>query len=332
MGAVGQREFLKCNEIKRLVPSRSVDRGRYGFGVVPAGNHFLEIQYVEEIIDRKICNAFDIATNGIAIMIHSDGGLVSDDIGNFYGNRSTATGYINFFYNLRKFFFHLRDIKGINNARRKYRYYFGKEKFIAVDPATYEGKRYIKAKDLSMNAGYASRVVTISRINHIIADIFQSVEPEIGLLCDFSHNSIQHESINGREMWVHRHNACRVTEGQLVFLPGLNNTSSYICIGGRGAANYLNSMDHGAGQTIERFKSKKLVKKRENGHFTRAYTNESKNAKLVPHYSDEGIEKVIELLERYDIARPVARLKPIAGYRYKWKGKLARLKERISKD
>jgi RNA-splicing ligase RtcB len=327
-GVVGEKSLLEWKDIRKLVPLSSIRRGRHGFGVVPAGNHFLEIQYIEEIIDRVVCEQFKLAEKGITVMMHSDGGLASDDIGNLYGNRSTVGGHIKFLYNMRKMLFHLKDAKSYENLRRKHKYYFGSEKFIAIDPETYEGKRYLRAKDLSMNAGYAARIVTMSRFKDTVEDIFREHEPEMDLLCDFSHNSINRERIGDRDLWLHRHNACRVTEGQLVFLPGFSNTSSYICIGGPGASDYLNTMDHGAGETIKRFMSKGLSRQLE--FSTRVYNNESKNAQIEPHYSDEGIDKVVELLEREKIAMPVARIRPIAGYRYRWKGRLARLKERMS--
>ena len=50
---------------------------------------------------------------------------------------------------------------------------------------------------------------------------------------------------------------------------------------------------------------------------------------LVPHWSDEGIEHVMAILAERDIARPVARVRPIAGYRFKWKGRLARLRDSL---
>jgi RNA-splicing ligase RtcB len=163
-----------------------------------------------------------------------------------------------------------------------------------------------------------------------MGEVFTGRDLDMRLLCDFSHNSIFRETVDGSPMWVHRHNACRVVEGQLVFLPGYANTSSYICSGGTGARYFLNTMDHGAGKTIDRLRKKGLVRELDNGRVTRAYNNESSEPKLIPHWSDEGIDEVIASLRHNDIVRPVARLRPVAGYRYLWKGRLARAREKIT--
>jgi RNA-splicing ligase RtcB len=234
-GAVGGKKLLPWDRMNRLVPRYSLDRGRYGFAVIPAGNHFLEIQVVDEVIDGEECRRQGIRENGVMVMMHSDGGLISDDIGNLYGNRTTAKGLIRAFYNLRKTALHLRDRRGREDWKLKREYYWGSDKYIQIDPGTDEGKRYLEAKDLSMNAGYASRVTTMGRIRRLMGEVFPEGPFEMRLLCDFSHNSIFNETVDGRPMWVHRHNACRVVEGQLVFLPGYANTSSYVCIGSGGA-------------------------------------------------------------------------------------------------
>ena len=329
-GVIGEPELLPWKTLNRLVPRFSLDRGRYGFGVIPAGNHFLEIQYIDQIIDAEACRHYGLCEGGVTIMIHSDGGLISDDIGNLYGNRTTSVGLIKMIYTLRKALLHLRDWKGPGNWQEKRQYYFGRDKYIQISPDTYEGRRFLEAKRLSMNAGYASRLSTIGRIKNLLARTFSSKATELELLCDFSHNSIFQETIQNQPMWIHRHNACRVTPGQLVFLPGYCNTSSYVCLGDSGAENFLNTMDHGAGKTIDRFKKKDLCRQLENGSVTRSYSNQAPEPKLVPHWSDEGIDKVIEVLTHNRIIKPIARLKPMAGYRYIWKGRLARAREKMT--
>ena len=329
-GAIGDSELLSWNAVKRLVPRYSLDRSRYGFGLIPSGNHFLEIQHIDEIIDEEECSRQGLRNGGIVLMSHSDGGSISDDIGNLYGNRTTATGYIKLLYSLRKTALHIRDARSLSNWREKKEYYFGKEKFIEIDPESYEGRRYLQANRLSMNAGYASRLTTIGRLRRIMEDVFSKGSPGFGLLCDFSHNSIFREDIGGRPMWVHRHNACRVEPGQLVFLPGYSYTSSYVCIGDDGAIDTMHTMDHGAGKTIDRFRKNGIGRRLENGNVTRAYSNLSAVPDLVPHWSDEGIDKVVEVLAQNRVVKPIARLSPVAGYRYYWRGRLARFKENFS--
>jgi RNA-splicing ligase RtcB len=329
-GVIGSSDLLPWRVIDRLVPRRSLERGRYGFGVIPSGNHFLEIQRIDDILDEQECGRWNLRQGGIVLMSHSDGGSVSDDIGNLYGNRTTATGYIKLSYNLRKSALHMRDTRSPGNWGEKKKYYFGKGKYIEIDPESYEGKRYLQANRLSMNAGYASRMTTIGRLRRLMTNAFSNGSPGLRLLCDFSHNSIFRENVEGRSSWIHRHNACRVIPGQLVFLPGYSYTSSYICVGDEGAANTLHTMDHGAGKTIDRLKERGIGRRLDDGRATRRYSNEAAAPELVQHWSDEGIDKVIDLLALNRVVRPIARLTPMAGYRYYWKGRLARLREKLS--
>lgn len=329
-GTIGEPRMLTGRELARLVPRYSLDRGRYGFGVIPAGNHFLEIQRVDEVIDPDECARHGIREGGITVMIHSDGGLISDDIGNLYGSRTTARGPVRLIYNLRKTALHLRDAAVAGGWRTKREYYFSNDKFVRIDTQTREGTRYLEAKRLSMNAGYACRATTMGRVRRLLGAAFPSRPPGLRLLCDFSHNSIVREAVDGRQMWVHRHNACRVVEGQVVFLPGYGNTSSYICLGGGGARDFLSTMDHGAGKTIDRLRAAGRVRELGNGRATRSYSNSSPVPRIVPHWSDEGVDAVIDVLRHRGIARPIARLRPLAGYRYVWKGRLARARERLT--
>ena len=88
-------------------------------------------------------------------------------------------------------------------------------------------------------------------------------------------------------------------------------------------------MDHGAGKTIDRFIAAGIGTELDDGRVTRSYTNESSEPAVRRHHSDEGIDKVVEILHRHRVVRPIARIRPIAGYRYIWKGKLSRAKERL---
>ena len=150
------------------------------------------------------------------------------------------------------------------------------------------------------------------------------------VLCDFSHNSILREEIGGRSLWVHRHNAARVLPGRLVFLPGYNCTSSYVCRGGAGAAETIFTMDHGAGKTIDRLRADGRLRELAPARVTRAYDNVSETPAIVLHVSDEGVDEVVRALAERDIAHPVARVRPVAGYRFHWRGRLARLVERLA--
>ena len=328
-GCIGEPEILPWGDILAVVPRFTLERSRYGFGVVPAGNHFVEVQCVEEIVDAGTSDRWGLRLGEVVVMIHADGGLISDDLGNLYANRSVTSGAAKLLYAARRFALHIPGASPRAAAERR-RLYFTSDPLVALDPESVEGRRAMTAMRFAMNAGYASRLSAAGRLSRVLGEMFpgRAVAPEV--LCDFSHNSILPETVRGRFSWVHRHNAARVVPGRLVFLPGYSWTSSYICRGGDGAVQTIFTMDHGAGQTIDRLKAAGRLRRLDAVRPTRAYGNESGAPVLVPHWSDEGVDEVVRALAARDISHPVARLRPLAGYRFHWKGRLVRLRERFA--
>ena len=54
-GTIGDGELIPWDRLTRVVPRFTLSRARYGFSVIPSGNHFFEVQRVEEIVDREAC-------------------------------------------------------------------------------------------------------------------------------------------------------------------------------------------------------------------------------------------------------------------------------------
>jgi RNA-splicing ligase RtcB len=140
------------------------------------------------------------------------------------------------------------------------------------------------------------------------------------LLWDAPHNSIRRETISGQELWVHRHNAARVEipskmpdgspfarTGHPVLLPGCDRTSSYLCVAGEGATSTLYSVDHGAGGP-----ALALGRPLEEPATTRLYTYKEGVAGTRRHLSDDGVNRMLQVLRRHDITQPVVRLRPLA--------------------
>jgi len=140
------------------------------------------------------------------------------------------------------------------------------------------------------------------------------------LIYDAPHNGVWRERIGEQYLWIHRHNAARVTPpsrlpagsiyrdtGHPVLLPGSERTSSYLCAGGEGAADTLHSAGHGAGHAVQAL-ARPLDKA---ARFTRVYRYGSSSVEQRPQLDDNGVDRVLRALVSHDIARPVARLRPL---------------------
>ncbi|MCW4011963.1 MAG: RtcB family protein, partial [Candidatus Bathyarchaeota archaeon] len=113
------------------------------------------------------------------------------------------------------------------------------------------------------------------------------------------------------EVWMHRHNSCRVVPGQFCLLPGYNNTSSYLCVGGEATTNSLNSVPHGAGALISRFWKEGLLKELPHRR-TLLFRGKASEAESVGHYCDTALDRMANSLAKDKLLKPVVRLTPLA--------------------
>lgn len=302
--------------IYKYIPKQAITDEPYGLGRGFHGNHFLEFQYVEEIFDKKTASRFRLKKGDVVVMYHGGGGIVPYFVGRYYANRKKNSRLQRLRLFFKKFCFHFCSTEGLKNYRLRWHLYFSKSKFPAVNIESPEGKRMYNAFNMAMNYGYAYRAVMAL----MIADKIKESSPKRGeikcqILADKAHNLIQKETINKESFIIHRHNACQIVAGKPLILSGFNNTSSYIMFGDRNSSYSLNTIDHGAGETIDKFAEKGISKKLLPETSTLLYSPYTKNTKclkIVSHITNEGISHVVKVLSKHRIAKPLARLRPIA--------------------
>jgi hypothetical protein len=244
-------------------------------------------------------------------MYHGGGGVVPGFVGGYYGNRQKGhTRSWRFWASKVKL--HFRHPRDWRRFREKWRYYFSGALYPAIPVQGEEGRKNRVALAASMNYGYAYRTAMLARIRWAIEKVLgKDRSRETQLAWDTSHNTIAPERIGGEELWVHRHNAIRIREGELAVLPGHHTTPTYAGIGLEGTARTLDSMPHGAGDTVELFR--RLGEEGEPAPLaTRRYDGDSTVPRLVPHGGAAGLDAVVRLLEEHRIWRPIARLRPMA--------------------
>jgi tRNA-splicing ligase RtcB len=307
------------------IPRSLYDLGRKGFGIIGGGNHFLELQVIEDIIDAAICEKLQLRENQIAVMFHTGSDAFGALVGRYFARRKRTLGKFQKKLSLQKVLFHLLSSKSLSNIWERWEYYFSDRVHISIPMCSDEGYRCMLSVKASANYGYANRTAVMAAIKWSFESVLNSKSFHLSILYDLSHNSIFEEEVDEEKLWVHRHNSCRVfppseispgsifhSTGQPVLLPGSNRTSSYICVGGEGAIDSLCSIDHGAGKMIDRFEGSGRCKTLRDGKITKLYRYNSSNATDIPHLSDEGINEVIAIMSSNNIVKPVARLRPIA--------------------
>ncbi len=291
------------------VSSYAKNRGRDQVGTLGSGNHFLEVQKVEEIYDQKTAEIFGLFENQIVIMIHTG----SRGLGH-----QVATDYI-------------REFMGLMG---KYKINVPDREFACVPFNSPEGQRGLSASACGANYAWANRQM----IAHLIRKAWKSVLGEkassLVVLYDVAHNIIKKEKylIDGKEteVAVHRKGATRAFPpghseipekyrevGQPVLIPGSMGTASYVLVGQKEGEEAFYSTCHGAGRTmsrheaIRRLSGQEVVNKlKSKGIIVKCWSPRGIAEEAPMAY--KNIDEVVEVVHNAGLSKKVARLIPLA--------------------
>lgn len=288
------------------VSSRARERGRSQLGTIGAGNHFIEIQKVDEIFDSNVAAAFGLTVDQIVILVHTG----SRGLGH-----QVCTDYV------RMFDSHLGHF-GITLPDRQ----------LSCAPASsVEGQNYLKAMSAAANFAWANRQMVTHRLREVLQRMFPEITAEkLRVIYDVAHNIAKRETHGGRELCVHRKGATRAfgpdhsdlpsdyrKVGQPVFIPGSMGTSTYVLTGTPQSENRaFGSACHGAGRRMSRGSAKRqttgaAVRKQleARGIAVRCPTSAGLAEEMPLAYKD--VDRVAAVVEEAGLARRVARLIPI---------------------
>ena len=324
-GATSTPAQADAAAISHVMPDSVLEQGRYGFchlGV--GGGHFLELQIVEEVVDGEVARLWGLEEGQVVVMLHTGSSALGGHVGRLYARRRKNTRRSAAYFFLKRVLFHGATAGDWRTLGRRLRYYVLPGAFIGIPAASSEGQRCLLALDMATNYGYANRLAVMAAVQEALRAASGRRDMELSLVWDVSHNSIRQEQVDGRAVWVHRHNACRVPlpdrlsgsspfrHGYPVLLPGTNRTVSYLCVGGTGSTASLHSVNHGAGAWVRAFAQRGLSHALPDAAPTQLFHYATSEVEEVPRLSDEGVMAALHVLMTHDIARPVARLRPLA--------------------
>ena len=288
------------------VSERAYERGLPQLGTLGSGNHFLEVQYVDEIYDDEAARAFGLSMGRITVLIHSGSRGLGHQVCQDYVER----------------FLEAAPRYGIELVDRQ---------LAAAPIESPEGKEYLKAMSAAANFAFANRqLITHFTRRAFVSAGFDSEEHRLAVLYDLAHNNAKFEKHEGRKVLVHRKGATRAfgpgeeelpeeyrSVGQPVLVPGDMGRYSFVLAGTEGAMREtFGSSAHGAGRKMSRKKAKKaargrnLVREMENkGILIRAAGRTTVDEEMSEAYKDAA--DVIEATHGAGIGRKVARLRPL---------------------
>jgi tRNA-splicing ligase RtcB len=295
------------------VSNTAKNRGLTQIGTLGSGNHFLEIQKVDKIVNTKTAKAFGITQEGqVTIMIHCGS--------RGYGHQ-VCSDYL----------------RVMEHAVQKYKISLPDRELACAPGYSNEAKDYIEAMACAVNYAFCNR----QAIMHWVRQSFQQVysqDPEkfgLNLVYDVAHNIAKVEIHNidckQKKVWVHRKGATRAfpashpdipddyrSEGQPVLIPGSMGTSSWVLVGSQKAMDLtFGSTAHGAGRMMSRSAAKRQywggdikIGLEKRGIVVRAASASVLAEEADPAY--KNVDIVADVSDKVGIATKVARLVPIA--------------------
>ena len=290
------------------VSSEARERGKDQLGTLGAGNHFLEISFVDEVYQKEAANIYGLFKNQIIVMFH--------------------TGSRGFGYQICDDY--------LKRMRSKSNIDIPDPQLISVYIEDPLGKAYISAMKAAANFAWANRQIITHFIRKSFERVFKISYKKAGLeiLYDVSHNIARFEvhNVDGKREYlcVHRKGATRAypkgsndipeiyrTVGQPVLIPGDMGRASYILKGEPDSLRKsFGTTCHGAGRLLSRRKAIKQAANRNIGnemekHGVLVISKSKKTLKEEMPEAYKDVSEIVRIVEINGLATPVVRLKPI---------------------
>ncbi|HBG92515.1 MAG: RNA-splicing ligase RtcB [Nitrospirae bacterium GWF2_44_13] len=294
-----------------LISKKAYDRGRAQQGTLGSGNHFLEIQYVDEIYDEKSANAIGLFEGQVTVMIHT-------------GSRGFGHQVCTDF------------LEVMERAVSKYKIELPDRELACAPYNSPEAQDYLAAMRAAANYAWANRQCIMHWTREAFISFFSTTPRELGmnLVYDVAHNiaKVEEHIVNGRKkkLVVHRKGATRAFPpghpdlpdaykqiGQPVLIPGDMGRASFVLIGTEKAmSETFGSTCHGAGRVMSRHQAIKKAKGRaiwremeDKGIIVRSAGRETLAEEMSEAYKD--VSNVVDVVHKAGISKKVARLRPL---------------------
>ena len=293
------------------VSGRAIERGRSQCGTLGSGNHFLEVQVVEAVVDEEAAEAMGLAKDMVCVMIHSGsrglGYQVCDDA--------------------------LRLLRGVPE---RYGIELPDRQLACAPIESPEGSHYVGAMRAAANYAWCNRQLLMWQAREVFEKVFSESWQSLnmGLVYDVAHNIAKFEEHRideaTKKVWVHRKGATRAfppghseiperyqSIGQPVLIPGDMGRASWVLTGQPGSMEQtFGTTCHGAGRLMSRTRAVKHAKGRRidrelaaRGVIAKAQSWRGLAEEQPDAYKD--VNQVVDVVDRAGISKKVARMRPI---------------------
>ena len=294
-----------------IISERALERGADQLGTLGSGNHFLEVDVVDEIYDQYAADILGLFINQIVVQIHT-------------GSRGLGYQICDDF------------LKVLQSASKKYGFDLPDKQLACAPIKSQEGQDYLAAMKAAANFAWNNRQVIMHLARKSFLDTFNISIHDLNfnLVYDVCHNiaKIETHKIDNleKEVCVHRKGATRAFApgskqiptkymhiGQPVLIPGDMGRYSFVALGTQKAMEEtFGSSCHGAGRNLSRHKAMKAAKGRnlldelkEKGIVIQAKGFKTIAEEMPEAYKD--VANVVDVMHKEGITKKIARLRPI---------------------
>jgi tRNA-splicing ligase RtcB len=294
------------------VSKRAKERGRPQLGTLGAGNHFVEVDVVEQVFDPQAAQAMGLQEGRLVLQIHCGSRGFGHQICSDY-------------------------VEEFQSAVKRYAIHLPDRELVCAPLNSPEGRNYLAAMRCAANYAFANRQVLAYHARQAFEEVLAGKVQNWNLhqVYDIAHNmgKVETHRIEGQEMkvCVHRKGATRAfgphepglpaeyqAIGQPVLVPGSMGTASWVLVGTEASMQRsFGSSCHGAGRVMSRAKAKKEVrgdKLRQELEASGIHVRAGSLAGLAEEAPEayKDVDAVVDTVVGAGIARKVARLRPVA--------------------
>ncbi len=292
------------------VSDRAYERGKKQSGTLGSGNHFLEVQVIDQVYDDEAARVFGLEAGRITVMIHSGSRGFGYQVCEEYSRDMIRC--------LEKY--------GINVPDRQ----------LACAPVkSAEAQSYLGAMRCAANYAWANRQCLMFLTRRVFETVFNMGPKDLGmdLIYDVAHNiaKLEKYTIDGSQklLCVHRKGATRAFGpghpdlpdkykkiGQPVIIPGDMGRNSYLLVGTKEAEETFFSTCHGAGRmmsrsaAIQKCRGRSIKAELEKKGILVMSTGRETLAEEAPEaYKD--VNEVVDIVAGAGISKRVCRMRPL---------------------
>jgi tRNA-splicing ligase RtcB (3'-phosphate/5'-hydroxy nucleic acid ligase) len=292
---------LSPDAIRAVVTPQAIEKGNPWLGTLGAGNHFLELQEIVEVLDERAARDLGLERGCAMFMMHTDSRRLGKQI--LKPLRAEA----------------LRQLQQPDDGT-----------LWTTSPDTGLGRRFVLALAAASHAGFTNRAAVTQILRRTVRTVLNDPSLTLPLVYDCGHETIQREQHSGDWLWVHRHGASSARPpatlthdpvlaalGQPVPIPGSMGTHSYVGVAQAGVVETFHSVAHGAGRVIEKIRAAEQfdpqkVESEVSKQGVRLYRYGADNIAGQAPVSFKNVHSVMKAMARLNLIRPVVRLRPLA--------------------